>query len=84
MRAEYRLPTEVQNSLSSDAVNLIKKLFIIDAANRPTAKEVLCDPWLNDAPIPKPMRSHSNQPQQPAGDNSIAFKRCNTDVMPDK
>ena len=62
MRAEYRLPSEVQSTLSSDAVNLIKKLFIIDAAQRPTAKEVLNDPWLVDAPIPKPMRSHSNQP----------------------
>jgi serine/threonine protein kinase len=62
MRAEYRLPSEVQSSLSLDAVNLIKRLFIIDAGQRPTAKEVLSDPWLVDAPVPKPMRSHSNQP----------------------
>lgn len=60
MRAEYKLPSEVQSTLSTDAVNLIKKLFIIDAGQRPTAKEILCDPWLVEAPIPKPMRSHSN------------------------
>lgn len=64
MRADYRLPTEVQSTLSVEAVNLLKKLFIIDANKRPTAKEVLNDPWLiggsNNDESTKISRSLSN------------------------
>jgi len=48
-RAEYKLPSEVYSSLSVEAINLIKKLFAIDANKRLTAKEVLNDPWLQEA-----------------------------------
>ena len=46
MRAEYKIPIDVQNSLSNEAVELIKKLFTIDADKRPSAKALLNDPWL--------------------------------------
>ena len=46
MRADYKLPSEVTSILSSEAINLLKKLFSIDPLKRPTAKELLCDPWL--------------------------------------
>lgn len=61
MRADYRLPPEVQQTLSPEAINLLKKLFMIDAAKRPLAKEVLADPWLDEEPqVQKIVRSHSN------------------------
>jgi serine/threonine protein kinase len=46
MRADYKLPSEVQATLSNDAISLLKKIFSIDPAKRPTAKELLYDPWL--------------------------------------
>lgn len=48
MRADYRLPSEVVASVSPEAVNLLKKLFAIDPSRRPTAREVLADPWLSE------------------------------------
>jgi serine/threonine protein kinase len=46
MNAEYRLPSEVKSTLSPEAINLLKRIFSIDANKRPSAKEVLNDPWL--------------------------------------
>jgi serine/threonine protein kinase len=46
-RADYKLPTEVQNTLSIEAINLLKRIFSIDANKRPSAREILNDPWLN-------------------------------------
>ena len=46
MRADYRLPSEVQSQLSPEATDLLKRLFSVDAEKRPTAKELLNDPWL--------------------------------------
>jgi serine/threonine protein kinase len=48
MRADYKLPPEVASTLSADAINLLKKIFSIDANRRPTAREILTDPWLQD------------------------------------
>jgi serine/threonine protein kinase len=47
MRADYKLPPEVQSSLSPEAVNLLKRIFTIDADKRPSARDLLSDPWLN-------------------------------------
>jgi MAP/microtubule affinity-regulating kinase len=70
MRADYKLPSEVSGLLSAEAVSLLKKLFMIDANKRPSAKEVLCDSWIEEDPcLTKVVRSHSNQPPcQPQGD----------------
>ena len=63
MRADYKLPSEVQTSLSPEAVNLLQRLFQIDANKRPGAKELLNDPWLMEQSNPqKPIRSQSIQP----------------------
>lgn len=35
---------------------------MIDASKRPTAREILNDPWLVDTQAPKVSRSISNQP----------------------
>lgn len=45
MRADYKLPTEVLATLSNEAINLIKRIFAIDALNRPSARDILNDPW---------------------------------------
>lgn len=50
--ADYKLPTEVQRMLSSEAIDLLGKLFQIDASKRPTAKEILNHPWLVNVPLP--------------------------------
>jgi serine/threonine protein kinase len=49
--------------ISPEAINLLKKLFMIDASKRPSAKEILCDSWLEEnsaTNIAKVVRSHSN------------------------
>lgn len=46
MRADYRLPPEVAGTLSVEAINLLKRIFSIDAARRPSARDILNDPWL--------------------------------------
>jgi hypothetical protein len=46
MRADYKLPSEVASTLTPDAINLLKKIFSIDANRRPTARDILNDPWL--------------------------------------
>ena len=51
MRADYKLPPEVSSALSADAINLLKKIFSIDPNRRPTAREILNDPWLMDPEI---------------------------------
>ena len=48
MKADYRLPTEVTSYLSVEAVNLLSKLFMIDPMKRPSAKEILQDPWMQE------------------------------------
>lgn len=45
MRADYKIPSEVAATLSNEAINLIRKLFTIDANKRPSARDVLNDPW---------------------------------------
>ena len=49
MRADYKLPTEVINGLSSEAVTLLKKIFSIDANRRPSARDLLNDPWFMES-----------------------------------
>jgi serine/threonine protein kinase len=47
MRADYRIPSEVINSgLSSEAIELLKKLFMINAEQRPSARTALTDEWV--------------------------------------
>ena len=48
-RAEYRLPSEVQESLSSDCLSLLKSMFALDAARRPTSREILCHSWIQNS-----------------------------------
>jgi serine/threonine protein kinase len=51
MRADYKLPPEVSGSLSIEAVNLLKRIFSIDPNRRPSARDILNDPWLLDAEV---------------------------------
>ena len=51
-RADYKLPSEVYNSLSGAAIDLISSLFNTNADNRPTAKQILSHPWLHGVPLP--------------------------------
>jgi serine/threonine protein kinase len=46
MRADYKLPSEVSSTLSQEAINLLKRIFSIDANRRPSARDILNDPWL--------------------------------------
>ena len=46
MRADYKLPSEVSSTLSIDAINLLKRIFSVDANKRPTARDLLNDPWM--------------------------------------
>ena len=52
-KADYHVPPEVLNHLSVEALDLISKLFTINADERPSAKQVLAHPWLKDAPETK-------------------------------
>ena len=63
-RSEYRLPSDVDASLSFEAKDLIKKLFTIDASKRPSGKDILSDPWMNEEQMSadKVSRSYSQQP----------------------
>lgn len=45
-KADYHIPPEVLAYLSSEAKDLLAKLFSIKAEERPTAKELLKHPWL--------------------------------------
>lgn len=45
MRADYKIPSEVLVTLSNEAINLLKRIFAIDANNRPSARDILNDPW---------------------------------------
>ena len=47
MRADYKLPSDVQSSLSQEAINLLRRIFTIDADQRPSARDLLNDPWLS-------------------------------------
>ncbi len=46
-RAEYKLPSDVETTLSFEAKDLIRRLFTIDANVRPSGKEILVDSWIN-------------------------------------
>ena len=46
MRADYKLPSEVSSTLSIEAINLLKRIFSVDANKRPTARDLLNDPWM--------------------------------------
>jgi MAP/microtubule affinity-regulating kinase len=52
-KADYHLPKEVEESLSFEAKDLLAKLFSINADVRPSAKEVLAHPWLENIPEPE-------------------------------
>jgi serine/threonine protein kinase len=53
--ADYRLPTEVLNTLSPQAVDLIAKLFVTNADRRVGCKEILAHTWLDGVPLPPPI-----------------------------
>lgn len=77
MRADYKLPPEVQSTLTPEAVNLLRRIFTIDADKRPSARDLLNDPWLISyekkehhsnhhqgiCPPNGIVRSHSHQPE---------------------
>ena len=46
MRADYKLPSEVSSTLSIEAINLLKRIFSVDANKRPTARDLLNNPWM--------------------------------------
>ena len=46
MRADYKLPSEVSSTISIEAINLLKRIFSVDANKRPTARDLLNDPWM--------------------------------------
>ena len=52
-RADYKLPSEVYNSLSGAAIDLISSLFSTNADTRPTAKQILNHPWLHGVSLPQ-------------------------------
>ena len=52
-RADYKLPSEVYNSLSGAAIDLISSLFNTNADSRPTAKQILNHPWLHGVSLPQ-------------------------------
>ena len=45
-RADYKLPQQVQETLSTEAKDLLGQLFSIKADDRPSAREFLKHPWL--------------------------------------
>ena len=53
--ADYRLPSEVLNSLTPQAVDLIAKLFATNADRRVGCKEILAHTWLDGVPLPPPI-----------------------------
>jgi serine/threonine protein kinase len=40
-RAAYHIPSEVDQSMSLEAKDLISRLFLLKAEDRPTAKQIL-------------------------------------------
>lgn len=49
-RADYKLPSDVIASLTNEAINLLKRIFAIDANFRPSARDILNDPWFTERP----------------------------------
>jgi len=47
-RADYNLPSEVKESLSKEALDLLARLFSISADDRPSAKQILQHSWLQN------------------------------------
>ena len=47
-KADYHLPSVVQSSLSSEVKDLLAKLFSIKADERPSARDLLQHPWLQN------------------------------------
>lgn len=64
--AEYKVPQELKDTLSEEALELIDMLFQIDAESRPSAKEVMQHKWLENVSLPKDSkRAQSNQRLKP-------------------
>lgn len=57
--SDYKLPSEVKSYLSAEAIDLLSKLFLLNADERPTAKEVLAHPWLCDEELHRTSRTKS-------------------------
>jgi len=47
-RADYHLPSDLKKSLSPESQDLLARLFSISADERPTAKQILQHPWLQN------------------------------------
>ena len=45
-KSDYRIPSEVLTYLSEDAKDLIRKMFSINADERPSASRILRHPWI--------------------------------------
>lgn len=62
--ADYKVPSDLQETLSEESLQLIDMLFQIDAEDRPTAKDILTHAWLEGVALPKDKkRAQSNQRQ---------------------
>ena len=51
--AEYKVPSEIYTSLSTEAIDILASLFTLNADKRPTAKDLLNHTWLNDVELPQ-------------------------------
>lgn len=76
-RAAYKLPSEVEETLSPDAIELLASLFNLNADNRPTAKQILNHPWLQGVPLPPPSSSLHFNPITYAQEKAAAAERAN-------
>ena len=59
--SDYKIPSEVYQQLSQEAIDLIALLFSLEAEKRPSARELLVHPWLADVPLPRD-RKHQSVP----------------------
>ncbi len=59
--ADYRIPSEVYESMSCEAIDLLSRLFTINADERITAKEILQHPWLQTKYSPNQSTQISHQ-----------------------
>lgn len=53
--ADYRLPSEVLNTLTPMAIDLIARLFQTNADKRVGCKEILAHSWLDGVVLPPPV-----------------------------
>lgn len=83
-RAAYKLPTEVESSLSPEALELLASLFHLDADKRPSAKNILNHPWLQGVSLPPPSPALNFNPVTYIADKQKAARQEEEDVRKKK